>query len=418
MHTPPLDSWDAAGILRRLDQLALCTETPGEITRLFLTPEHQAAIALVSGWMQHAGLTTMLDASATLIGRLPAQRAGAPTLMLGSHIDTVRKAGRYDGCLGVLLAIAAAAQLGRHALPYHLEIRAFGDEEGVRFPVTLTGAHAAAGSFQAEWLETTDATGETLGQALRSFGLNPASLAANTCAGNAFAYLEIHIEQGPVLESQNAPLGIVTAINGAIRMEISVAGQAGHAGTVPMAQRRDALAAAAEMVLAIEAIAHAGAQAGVTATVGRLWVSPDATNVIPGACVFTLDLRAPTDALRDQTTADTLASLQAIAAARGVGLSHRQTHAAAAAACDARLQSALADTLQTMNLPVIRLPSGAGHDAMVMARHCPVGMLFVRCRGGISHHPDEYVTEADVALALDATTATLRAVAPGEFPMG
>jgi allantoate deiminase len=185
-----------------------------------------------------------------------------------------------------------------------------------------------------------------------------------------------------------------------------------------MAQRRDALAAAAEMVLAIEAIARAGAQAGVTATVGRLWVSPDATNVIPGACVFTLDLRAPTDALRDQTTADTLASLQAIAAARGVGLSHRQTHAAAAAACDARLQSALADTLQTMNLPVIRLPSGAGHDAMVMARHCPVGMLFVRCRGGISHHPDEYVTEADVALALDATTATLRAVAPGEFPMG
>jgi allantoate deiminase len=334
--------------------------------------------------------------------------------MLGSHLDTVRNAGRYDGCLGVVLAIAAAAQLGHHALPFHLEIRAFGDEEGVRFPVTLTGAHAAAGSFQGEWLAATDATGETLGQALRAFGLNTARLTDGACTANAFAYLEIHIEQGPVLEANNAPLGIVTAINGAVRMEISVTGQAGHAGTVPMDQRQDALAAAAEMVLAIEAIARARAQAGLTATVGRLRVSPDATNVIPGACVFTMDLRAPTDALRDQTATGTLLTLQAIAAARRVSLSHRQTHIAAAAACDTRLQSALAATLQTMNLPVIRLPSGAGHDAMVMAHHCPIGMLFVRCRGGISHHPDEHVTERDVALALEAITTTLRALAPSE----
>jgi allantoate deiminase len=391
-------SWNAAGILRRLDALALCTETPGQITRLFLTQAHRQAITLVSDWMREAGLSPELDASGTLTGYLPAKHPSAPTLMLGSHIDTVRNAGRYDGCLGVALAIALAAQIGPRELPFHLEIRAFGDEEGVRFPVTLTGAHAAAGSFAPAWLDAVDAAGVTLRQALIDFGLDPIALLAGTCTTRANAYLEIHIEQGPVLEAQGAPLGIVTAINGAERHDMTVTGHAGHAGTVPMDQRRDALAAAAQMVLAVETVARR--HANVVATVGRLEVSPGATNVIPGSVTFTLDLRAPDDGLRQTAAAAIFAILRDVAATRHVTLAHRVRHVAPAVACDRRFQAQLTEAVENLDLPVIHLPSGAGHDAMVMANHCPMGMLFVRCRGGISHHPDEHVSEGDVALAL------------------
>jgi allantoate deiminase len=401
---PPLTT--AAGILRRLDALALCTDTPGEITRLFLTPAHRQAITLVADWMREARLAPTLDPSGTLTGHLPAKNPQAPTLMLASHIDSVCNAGRYDGCLGVALAIALAAHFGPHTLPYHLDIRAFGDEEGVRFPVTLTGAHAAAGSFAPAWLDASDARGITLRQALAHFGLDPAALLAGACTAHASAYLEIHIEQGPVLDSHNAPVGIVTAINGAERHDITVAGAAGHAGTVPMAQRRDALAAAAEMVLAIEAVARR--HANVVATVGRLDVTQGAANVIPGHVAFTLDLRAPDDALRHTAATAIFAALRHVAAARHVTVTHQLRHVAPAAACDPRLQASLAAAVEQLKLPVIHLPSGAGHDAMVMARHCPMGMLFVRCRGGVSHHPDEHVTEADVAAALHVMMEVLQ----------
>jgi len=400
------DPWDAAAILRRLNALALCTETPGEITRLFLTPAHRQAITLVASWMDQAGLSPTLDASGTLTGHLPAKNPDAPTLMLGSHIDTVRNAGRYDGCLGVALAIAVAAHVGPCRLPFHLDISAFGDEEGVRFPVTLTGSHAAAGSFSPDWLDAADAAGITLRQALTDFGLDPAALLAGSCTTNAAAYLEIHIEQGPVLEALDAPLGIVTAINGAERHDITVTGVAGHAGTVPMDQRRDALTAAAAMVLAIEAAARRHAH--IVATVGRLEVSPAAANVIPGGATFTLDLRAPDDACRQAAAAEIFATLRDVAAVRQVTLTHRLRHVAPAVACDARLQAKLAAAVASQGLPVVHLPSGAGHDAMVMAKHCPMGMLFVRCLGGISHHPDEFVSEADVALALRVIVETLK----------
>jgi allantoate deiminase len=402
---------DAAEIMARLDALALCTDQPGEITRLFLSPAHKQAAALVLGWMQQAGLTARLDASGTVVGVRQGAAPGAPRLLIGSHIDTVRRAGRYDGCLGVVLGIALAARLRNAPLPYTLEIRAFGDEEGVRFPVTLTGAKAAAGAFDPAWLDVQDAEGISLGQALRAFGLEPGRLLEGECtAQGAFAYLEVHIEQGPVLERLGAPLGVVTAINGAARFEIEVTGQAGHAGTVPMDQRRDALVAAAAMVLAVDRVAHA--HPGVVATVGRLAVSPGATNVIPGSCTFSIDLRADQDPLRNRAEAEMTTELQAIAASYGTGISVRCTHSAPATACDHRLQALLA---RAIGSPAPSLPSGAGHDAMAVAGLCPVGMLFVRCAGGISHHPDEAVSEADVALALDAMTVALRSLNPSDY---
>jgi allantoate deiminase len=400
------DEWDAGGIMRRLDQLAMCTEQPGEITRLFLTPAHRDAVRLVAGWMEQAGLSTTLDASGTLVGVLPGPTGSAQRLILGSHIDTVRRAGRYDGCLGVVMGIALAARLRGTNLTYALEIRAFGDEEGVRFPVTLTGARAAAGQFDPAWLAARDADGITLKQALEGFGLDPAALAAGKCTAAGAAYFEIHIEQGPVLEAAGAPLGVVTAINGAARWEIRVTGRAGHAGTVPMDQRRDALVAASAMVLAVRRIASA--HAGVVATVGRLSVSPSAPNVIPGECVFSIDVRAPEDSLRESAEREIFAAMAGLASENGVSLAAKALHAAPAVACDARLQGLLADAVRAAGLPVVYLSSGAGHDAAAMASLCPVGMLFVRCAGGISHHPDESVQEADVATALKVMETMLK----------
>ena len=407
-------AWDAAGLLARLDELAGCTDQPGEITRLFLSPAHRHAAALVRGWMSQAGLEAHLDSSGTVVGVRKGAPPHRPRLLIGSHIDTVRRAGRYDGCLGVMLGIAAAARLRDVALPYTLEIRAFGDEEGVRFPVTLTGAKATAGRFDPAWLAVRDTEGISLAEALERFGLDPASLLAGSCTANdAFAYLEVHIEQGPVLETLDAPLGIVSAINGASRYEVRVTGQAGHAGTVPMATRQDALVASAAMVLAVRQVALA--QEGVVATVGRLAVLPGAANVIPGNCVFTVDLRAADDRVRDAAEDRLFQELRAAAACYGTQVSIERTHAAPATQCDARLQAHLARAVAAQGLPAHVMPSGAGHDAMAVASLCPVGMLFVRCAGGISHHPDEAVTESDVAAALEAMVTTLRHLDPAEF---
>jgi allantoate deiminase len=334
-------------------------------------------------------------------------------LGIGSHIDSVRNAGRYDGCLGVAMGIALAGRIGPHVLPYDLEIRAFGDEEGVRFPVTLTSVHATCGSFDPAWLQATDRDGITLHQALIDFGLDPTALVRGDCTAKYFAYLEIHIEQGPVLEWRDAPLGVVTAINGAIRYQVTVTGQAGHAGTIPMGHRRDALAAASAMVLAIEAAASR--QPNAVATVGRLSVAPDVANVIPGSCAFTIDLRAPDDTLRAAVAAEIIAALADIAAARHVTVSTHPIHQAAAAACDPRLQESLAEALRSLPVPVIHLPSGAGHDAMVMAAACPMAMLFLRCAGGLSHHPAEMVSQGDVAAALAAMTHLLGVLDPSVF---
>ncbi len=392
-------------LLDRLAALANCTDEPGRVTRLFLSPAHARAVALVRGWMEQAGLVTTLDASASVVGTRPGPRPDSPVLLLGSHIDSVRDGGRFDGCLGVLAAIEAVQTAG--ALPFAVQLHAFGDEEGVRFPVTLTGARACAGDVDPAWFGARDADGITLGEALAAFGGDPEAMLAGACtARRAFAYLEVHIEQGPLLDMQELPLGIVTAISGATRLAVSVLGRAGHAGTVPMAMRHDALAAAAGMILAVREAARA--RPDVVATVGQLTVAPGAVNVIPGEVRLSVDLRAPDDARRAEALADMQSRFAALAEREAVTLTMRCTHTAPAVDCDASLQRLLADALQACGLPVVRLPSGAGHDAMALARLCPVGMLFVRCAGGVSHHPDESVSEADAAAAVRVLATAIR----------
>ncbi len=399
----------AARVAARLDALAGCTDTPGGITRLFLSPAHRRSLALLRSWMAEAKLATRLDDSGTLV----ATRAGAdaewPTLILGSHIDTVRDAGKYDGCLGVVLAIEAAAALSGEALPYGLQIRAFGDEEGVRFPVTLTTAHATAGTFDRAWLDVRDEAGVTLRRALGDFGLDPDQADACAVAGAA-AYLEVHIEQGPVLEHAGAPLGIVTGIAAAARFTVQVSGRAGHAGTVPMDQRQDALAAACAMILALRSIARDAGD--VVATTGRIAVEPGAPNTIPALCRFTIDLRAPDDAALAAAEARVRRALAGVAEAERVTLDICRTHAAPATACAPQLRSLLAGAVAACGLPTPTLGSGAGHDGMAIAGLCPIGMLFVRCAGGVSHSPAERVAQEDIAMALEALLHALRAFRP------
>jgi allantoate deiminase len=330
-------------------------------------------------------------------------------LLLGSHIDTVRDAGKYDGNFGVLAAIAAVSNIG--PLPYNIEIIAFGDEEGVRFPATLAGSRAIAGSFNPATLALQDADGISLGEALQSFGCDPAEIAAIARPKSRIAaYVELHIEQGPVLEAENLALGIVTAINGAARFMVTVTGSAGHAGTVPMALRADALAASAEMVLAVET--RARQTPDLVATVGSLTVQPGAPNSVPGEVRFSIDVRAPQDAPRHAAIADIEAHLRAIADRRSVTLQSAKTHDAPATPCAPWLQAQLADAVNATGMRPFHLPSGAGHDAMAVAALCPVGMLFVRCKNGISHTPAESITTADAGIAVAALTSFLRHFKP------
>ncbi|MGI4747492.1 MAG: allantoate amidohydrolase [Janthinobacterium lividum] len=386
-------------LMQRLDLLADCTDTPGAgLTRLYLSPAHRQAVGLVGGWMREAGLSVRMDAAATVIGELAGPMPGCPVLLLGSHLDSVRDAGRYDGNLGVLGGLAALELLHARGvvLPFGVALLAFGDEEGVRFPVTLTGSRALAGTLDiARQCAALDADGLSLGEALAAFGGDPDGLAMAQIAGPVLGFVELHIEQGPVLEQAGLSLGIVTAINGASRYRLLVDGEAGHAGTVPMAGRRDALAAAAEMLVAIRRIALG--LLDVTATIGRIEVQPGAVNVIPGHAMFTLDLRAPLDADRMAARDAIETEIGAIARAHGVRLTIELTHDAAAAPCDPALQSRLERACAAEGVPTRRLPSGAGHDAMAMAALCPMAMLFVRCKGGISHNPAEAIQAVDAA---------------------
>jgi len=392
-------------LMNRLAELATVTDIPGQLTRLFLSPAHRRAIRLIEGWMADAGLDTHTDAIGNLVGRTK-NSAGKPTLLLGSHIDTVRDAGAYDGNFGVLAAITAVKSLTGN-LPYAIEIIAFGDEEGSRFPQTLSGSRAIAGKFDLGALATADAAGITMGDALQTFGCDAGAIpriARNPA--EILAYVELHIEQGPVLEANNLAVGIVTAINGATRLAVTLTGAAGHAGTVPMAMRRDALAAAAEQILFIQT--HAAAIPNLVATVGALAIHPGAPNSIPGRATYSIDIRAPEDATRNQAVEAITTRLTAIAASRNIEISVTRSHDAAATNCAPWLQAQLADAILAQNLPVFHLPSGAGHDAMAIASLCPVGMLFTRCKGGISHTPAESITEADANIAVAVLLEFLR----------
>ena len=387
-------------ITHRLDELAHFTDG-GRLTRLYLTPTHRQAAERVLQWMRDAGMSARIDAVGSVVGRYEGATPGAPALLLGSHIDTVRDAGRFDGPMGVCIALAAVERLHRagRRMPFAIEVLAFGDEEGVRFASTLGGSLTVAGRFDPKILDEKDTGGVTRRRALMDFGCNPEKIAAESKdPRDVLGYVEVHIEQGPVLEAEGLPVGIVTAINGATRGMAQVKGMAGHAGTVPMTMRRDALAAAAEMILMVEA--RAGAESDLVATVGRLLLTSPAANVIAGEASFSIDVRAPTDAAREAAVRDIEAAIGAIAAKRGVEASVAFNYHAPAAACDEGLMRGLAGAIAGQGTKVRALPSGAGHDAMSFRGRFPLAMLFVRCKGGISHNPAEYAAPEDIAVAV------------------
>jgi allantoate deiminase len=387
-------------IAGRLETLGTISDEPDRLTRLYLGPAHRRAADLVAEWMRAAGMTVHIDAAGNVVGRYDAAESGARTLILGSHIDTVRDAGRFDGALGVAVAIEVvrAAHAAGKRFPFAVEVIAFGDEEGVRFASTLGGSKARAGRFDMKILDEVDDDGVSRRQALQAFGCDPSRLAEMPSApADAFGYVEVHIEQGPVLEREGLPVGIVTAIAGVTRGLVEVDGVAGHAGTVPMAMRRDALAAAAEMLIAVEARARARPE--LVATVGKIDVPGAATNTIPGRVRFTLDVRSPSDEERRSAVADIRQALAAVAQRRGVSAQLSLGHEASAVLCDERLSDRLARAVAASGMTPRRLPSGAGHDAMAFAGLIPFAMLFVRCRGGVSHNPAEYASPADIDVA-------------------
>lgn len=394
----------AARVMTRCDALAEISESEDGLTRVYLSPEQVRANARVAEWMQAAGMTTWQDAVGNICGRYEAAEPGAKALLLGSHLDTVRNAGRYDGMLGVLSAIETVQWLHdrQQRLPLAIEIVGFGDEEGTRFGITLLGSRGMTGTWPESWVTHPDGNGITVAEAMQDVGLDATKiLQAARDVNDIAAYLELHIEQGPCLEQEDLALGVVTAINGARRLNCSFIGEAGHAGTVPMAHRKDALAAAAEWMVFVEQTTREQ-DPQLVATVGTLSCLPGAVNVIPGEVQLSLDVRGPVDEPLERLQSMLLTQAQAIALRRGLTFSSNEFYRIAATACDARLQQALSHAVETVQGRSVSLPSGAGHDAIAIAERWPVGMLFVRNHRGISHHPAESVQTADVASGVQA----------------
>jgi allantoate deiminase len=384
-------------IVGRINELGAISETPEHLARVFLTREHRTAAELILTWMRSAGMRAHLDAIGNVCGRYEGDRPALPCLMLGSHYDTVRDAGKWDGPLGLITAISCVADLHKRSrrLPFAIEVIGFADEEGVRFASTLLGSRAVAGTLDVSVLDARDHSGLAMRDALVQFGLDPENIgAAARLRRELHAYIELHIEQGPVLETEQLPVGVVTAITGATRLAARLTGMAGHAGTVPMRLRRDALAGAAECIAAVEAFCRSD-EGGLVGTVGHINAMPGATNVIPGQVSFTLDLRAPTDAHRKLAVADIVRQMEAIAKRRTLALQIDVTHENRTVPCASWLKAQVAEAIAAEGYRVFELPSGAGHDGMAMIDIADVGMVFVRCRGGISHHPDEHVDRAD-----------------------
>jgi len=381
--------------IARCRALAAYTEEPGHITRTFLSPPMHGVHAEVRAWMEAAGMTVRVDAVGNIRGTYAGRRVDAPILYMGSHLDTVPRGGAFDGILGVVLAIALVESLAGRRLGFALGVVGFSEEEGVRFGVPFLGSRAFAGDLDAALIDR-------ISPAIRDFGLDPAKIPEARAPGNAAGYVEFHIEQGPVLERHGLPIGVVEAIAGQSRFDLAFQGEASHAAT-PMSYRRDALAAAAEWVLAVER----AATDGLVATVGRLEVKPGATNVVPGTVRASLDVRHATDDDRREAVCRVFHSAEEIAARRDVTVSWEQRLDRAAVPMDSKLRGSLEQAVAETGYPVHVMSSGAGHDAMVVAGIMPAAMLFVASPGGISHHPDETVLPTDVAAALHAGAAFL-----------
>lgn len=402
-----------AEIMARADALGACSEDGPGVTRRFATPEHRAAMDLILDWMRDAGMEAWTDASGNAVGRYEGTTPGLPALIMGSHQDTVRHGGRYDGMLGIITPIACVKALHRagERLSFAIEIVAFGDEEGLRFQTSLLGSKAVAGTFDFTDLDCVDEDGVTLADAMRRFDLEPGEISGIARQpSDVLAFVEIHIEQGPVLEARDLPVGVVTSIAGSSRRSVSITGTAGHAGTVPMDQRHDALCAAAECILAVER--HCAATPDIVGTVGVTEVDPGAINVIPGGVRFTADLRAPDNETRVALVEHMTAQFEDICARRGLQVDIQTIQDSAACRCAGWLMDQLEAAVVGEGIAPYRLMSGAGHDAMALADLTDVGMLFVRCTDGISHNPAEAITEQDAGTGARVLLRFIRDFSP------
>jgi allantoate deiminase len=391
-------------VIERCRELALLTEEPGFTTRTFLSEPMHAVHRLVGRWMTEAGLDVNVDAVGNLRGVYPARTPNARRLLIGSHLDTVPRAGAYDGILGVMLGITLVELLEKRPLKFQIEVIGFSEEEGVRFGVPFIGSRALIGDVDEDLLNRRDHHGVTVRQAILDFGLDPL-MVLHAEISDVIGYVEFHIEQGPVLESLNLPLAVVDAIVGQSRLEVQFHGRANHAGTTPMQLREDALQGAAEWAGAVER--EARETDGLVATVGRLEIQPGAGNVIAGSALASLDVRHADDAVRHAAVGRLLRCAEQIGARRKLRVSVEHRLDQPSVPMDPALSSTL---LHAMKTPPHRMNSGAGHDAMIMARRMPTAMLFLRSPGGVSHHPDESVLAEDVAAALETGLAFLREI--------
>jgi allantoate deiminase len=401
-------------VMDQVDRLSTLSEDESGLTRRYGTSALRATQDQVAAWMAAAGTQPRRDPLGNLLGRYEGATPDAPALILGSHLDSVRDAGKYDGPLGVLVALAAIKQLHERGerLPFAIELAAFADEEGTRFHTDYLGSRSYLGTLRPADLDRLDHDGVSLREAISGFGGDPlACTSARSCPENTLGYVEVHIEQGPALEAAGLPVGVVSAIAGQTKYLIDIEGVAGHAGTVAMRLRRDALAAAAELILAAEAIARETPD--LVATVGEIYVRPGASNVIPNHAHLSLDIRHPDDAALATVLPELRRRVDALHQARGVTSTWTVVMQNPARPADPALTGLLEAAVTELGYPATRLPSGAGHDGVAMSTVMPFAMLFVRCAGGISHNPAESVTTEDVADAISVIDRllTLRAEA-------
>jgi len=399
----------AARAIERCRELAKCTETPGGTTRLFLSAAMRECHRHMRAWMEAAGMTVTVDPAGNIRGMLGNGDEKAPRLLVASHLDTVPNAGAFDGVLGVVMGVGLVEELHGLPLPFAIEVIGFSEEEGVRYGAPFIGSRALTGTVDAELLARKDARGETVGDAIVEFGLDGGRIHEAALKQTPLGYLEIHIEQGPVLEAENLAVGVVDAIAGQTRAEVKFSGEANHAGTTPMHLRHDALNAAAEWMLAVEA--QARAIDGLVATTGRVQATPGAVNVIAGEARVTLDVRHAEDEVRCGAVEAMQASAQRIAKRRGVTAEWVARSEQVAVAMDERLTAMLEDAARETGAKSRRMTSGAGHDAMIVAPLMPAAMLFVRSPGGVSHHPEETVREEDVEQAMQVAVEFVKKLA-------
>jgi allantoate deiminase len=387
-------------VMKLLEEAARHSEPGPGVTRLFLTDQHREIVATLRGWIQDAGMETRLDDAGTLVGRTQGTPDDAPVLILGSHVDSVRHGGKFDGMLGVLLPIVCLSELRARGicLPYTVEVAAFGDEEGVRFPSTLLGSRAFAGLVADQDLDVVDDAGTSLRQALRLFGCDPSAIPAIARdPSRILGYVEVHIEQGTVLETAGQPVGSVLAIAGIERHALLLRGRAGHAGTTPMTGRQDALIGAAEFILEVDRLCRTTKD--LMGTIGTITAEPNTINVIPETVRLGLELRSPRRATRLAARNDLRAVAELIARNRDLVLEFLPNYERDGVECAPRLVEAISSAIERCGHQPLLLNSGAGHDGLAMGNLCDVGMLFVRCRNGLSHHPDEWATADDLDAA-------------------